>query len=74
MLHEPKGDYPRRPGCTRLVLTRKTGQTIRVRVGGVDVWVRVVEADRGDARLLVEAPASVSVDREEVARRKDGAT
>lgn len=73
MTHEAKGDYPRRPGCTRLVLSRKTGQAIRIRVGLVDTFVTITEADRDQFRVLVEAPANVLVDREEVAERKDGA-
>lgn len=53
-----------------LVLTRKTGQRILIRLGSTTVAVQVCRADRGTARLGIDAPDEVQVDREEVAADK----
>ena len=50
-----------------LVLTRKPGQKIAI---GDDVVVTVVDSRIGQARIGVEAPRRVTVDREEVRRQK----
>ena len=50
-----------------LVLNRKVGQRIRLRLGDVDVWVAVVDVDqRGKVRLGIDAPLDVAVVREEL--------
>ena len=46
-----------------LVLTRKAGESIRI---GSDVCVRVVGVSGGQVRIGIEAPAVISVHREEV--------
>jgi carbon storage regulator len=49
-----------------LMLTRKTGEAIEI---GTGVTVRVMEVRGQQVRLGVEAPASISVHRLEVAER-----
>lgn len=54
-----------------LVLTRKPGQRVRLRVahpegGHTDVWVMLIEMDRNRVRLGFRAPQSVVVVREEL--------
>ena len=51
-----------------LVLTRKAGERIRI---GKGVVVTVLNVDRNTVMLGVTAPADVTVDREEVALRKE---
>jgi carbon storage regulator len=46
-----------------LVLSRKTGEAIRI---GDDIIVRVVEIRGDKVRLAFEAPRTVSVHREEI--------
>jgi len=46
-----------------LVLTRNTGESIRI---GDDVTVRVLDAKNGRVRLGIEAPKSCPVHREEI--------
>lgn len=50
-----------------LVLTRRIGETIVID-GGIEVTVVAVQGDK--VRIGVTAPPSVSVDREEVRRRR----
>jgi carbon storage regulator len=50
-----------------LVLTRKTGERVRI---GTSVVVTVVAIDQGRVRLAFDAPAHVAIDREEVRRRR----
>lgn len=49
-----------------LVLSRKTGERIMI---GEEIEVQVVEIGVGRVRLLIRAPKSVSVHREEVAAK-----
>lgn len=49
-----------------LVLTRKLGESIRI---GDDIVVKVVELDSRHVKLGIEAPRSVSVNREEIYER-----
>jgi carbon storage regulator len=49
-----------------LVLTRKLGESIRI---GDDIIVKVVELDSRHVKLGIEAPRSVSVNREEIYER-----
>ena len=46
-----------------LVLTRKLGESIRI---GDDIIVKVVELDSRHVKLGIEAPKSVSVNRQEI--------
>jgi carbon storage regulator len=46
-----------------LVLTRRTGQSIRV---GDDIVITILEATRDQVRIGIRAPRSVGVHREEV--------
>ncbi|MBN1601467.1 MAG: carbon storage regulator CsrA [Chitinispirillaceae bacterium] len=46
-----------------LVLTRKLGETIRI---GDSITIRVVDLDGRHVKLGIEAPKSVSVNREEI--------
>jgi carbon storage regulator len=48
---------------SRLVLTRKPGQTVEI---GPDVVVSVYEIREGQVRLVVEAPADVKIMRGEI--------
>jgi len=52
-----------------LVLTRKKGEQLVIRLGGETVFVRVLEVAGERVRLGITAPLSVAVHREEVARR-----
>jgi carbon storage regulator len=52
-----------------LVLTRKKGEQIVIRLGEETVIVRIADVTRDRVRLGVIAPRSVAVHREEVARR-----
>lgn len=56
---------------SRLVLTRTVGESVVVGSGPDRVVINVVTADRGRAKLSVEAPRSVSVLRGELSRRPD---
>ncbi len=51
-----------------LVLTRKVGERVRLRVGddGPDIWVVLVDNDRGKCRLGFDAPQSVKITRDEL--------
>jgi carbon storage regulator len=46
-----------------LVLTRKTGETIRI---GDHITVRVLEARGSQVRIGIEAPSDVKIYREEI--------
>jgi carbon storage regulator len=46
-----------------LVLTRRLGEKILV---GDNIWITVVEIDRGKVRLGLEAPPHVSIFRQEL--------
>ena len=52
-----------------LVLSRKTEESLVIKVGGETVVIRILHAGSGRARLGVVAPRHVSVHREEVAMR-----
>lgn len=49
-----------------LILTRKNGESIRI---GDDIIIKVVELDNRHVKLGIEAPRSVSVNREEIYQR-----
>ena len=49
-----------------LVLTRKLGETIRI---GDHITVKIVDLDGRHVKLGIEAPKSVSVNREEIYER-----
>jgi carbon storage regulator len=49
-----------------LVLTRKLGESIRI---GDDIIVKVVDLDSRHVKLGIEAPKSVSVNRQEIYER-----
>lgn len=46
-----------------LVLTRRLGEKIRI---GDNIWITVVEIERGKVRIGIDAPPSVSVFRKEL--------
>ena len=46
-----------------LVLTRRTGESIRI---GDDISIRVLEIQRGQVRVAIDAPRRIPVHREEV--------
>jgi len=45
-----------------LVLTRKVGEQINI---GDEIVVRVIEVNRGNVKIGIDAPASVSIYRQE---------
>ncbi len=49
-----------------LVVTRKPGERVRVRIGSVVVWVEVAEVERGKIRLRFDGPPGVEFLREEL--------
>jgi carbon storage regulator len=53
-------------GRMMLVLTRKTKEVIRI---GPDIYVTVLQIDRGKVRLGINAPADVEVVRLELERQ-----
>lgn len=55
----------------KLVLTRKLGEKINIGNGAERVSVTVHEIHRGKVRLLVEAPANIPVNRDEITRLID---
>ena len=50
-----------------LILMRRPGESIYI---GADVVVTLVSLERNRARIGITAPRDVTVDREEIARRK----
>ena len=46
-----------------LVLTRRLGEKIRI---GDNIWITVVEIERGKVRIGLEAPPNVSIFRQEL--------
>lgn len=48
-----------------LVLTRRPGETIRI---GDHISVRVIEIQKGQVRIAIEAPREIAVHREEIYR------
>lgn len=51
-----------------LQLVRKPGQSIRILVAGVEVWVKVDRIEHGRVILRFEAPEQVNIAREELLR------
>lgn len=51
-----------------LILTRRTGESICI---GNDITVTVTGINGGQVRIGVTAPHSISVDREEIRKKKD---
>lgn len=55
-----------------LVLTRRVGETLIIKTAdGIEIKVAVTGINGTQARLGIEAPKSVSVNREEVQQRID---
>lgn len=50
-----------------LILMRRAGESIHI---GQDVVVTLISVDRNRARIGVQAPREIAVDREEIAMRK----
>jgi carbon storage regulator len=50
-----------------LILMRRAGESIHI---GPDVVVTLVSLERNRARIGIQAPRSIAVDREEIAKRK----
>ena len=46
-----------------LVLSRKIGERIKI---GENIWVTIVDADRGKSRIGIEAPIEIEIYREEL--------
>jgi len=51
-----------------LILTRRVGEVINI---GDEVEVRVLKIDKGAIRIGINAPKNISVDREEIYRKKN---
>ena len=49
-----------------LVLTRRIGECIRI---GDDISIRVLEIQRGQVRMAIDAPRDIPVHREEIYRQ-----
>ncbi len=50
-----------------LILTRRTGETLRI---GDDVEVTIMAVNGSQVRIGIKAPRDVAVDRQEIAERK----
>ncbi|HEU4623347.1 MAG TPA: carbon storage regulator [Steroidobacteraceae bacterium] len=50
-----------------LILMRRAGESIHI---GSDIVVTLVSLDRSRARIGIQAPREIPVDREEIAKRK----
>jgi len=46
-----------------LVISRKEGERIKL---GDDIWIELVEADNGKAKISIVAPKDISIIREEL--------
>jgi sRNA-binding carbon storage regulator CsrA len=55
----------------RLILTRKSGERVRVEIGGVVGWVTIVEQRTHSVRVAFEFPRTVTITREEVEPESD---
>lgn len=51
-----------------LVLTRKIGERVRLKVGddGPEIWVMLVDLDRGKCRIGFDCPRDVVITRQEL--------
>jgi carbon storage regulator len=58
---------PTRKGKGMLILMRRPGESIHI---GPNIVVTLVSLERNRARIGIEAPREVTVDREEIARKK----
>jgi carbon storage regulator len=54
-------------GDLMLILTRRTGETLRI---GEDVEVTVMAVNGLQVRIGIKAPRNIAVDRQEIAERK----
>jgi carbon storage regulator len=50
-----------------LILTRRTGETLRI---GDEVEVTIMAVNGSQVRIGIKAPRDIAVDREEIAERK----
>jgi carbon storage regulator len=60
-------ELPSEPEPLMLILTRRTGETLHI---GDDVQVTVMAVNGSQVRIGIKAPRNISVDREEIAQRK----
>jgi carbon storage regulator CsrA len=49
-----------------LILGRKLGERIRLKVNGIEIWVEVNRIAANDVRIGIEAPKEVAIEREEI--------
>lgn len=49
-----------------LVISRRCGEWIRLRLGDADVWVQPSEVGKDKVRLCFEAPRDVQITRDEL--------
>ncbi len=50
-----------------LVLTRYAGERIRMTTAsGEEIWITITEVERGKCRLAIEAPRTITIQREEL--------
>jgi carbon storage regulator len=54
-----------------LILGRKLGERIRLKVNGIEIWVEVNRIAANDVRIGITAPPAVEIVREEVIGRDD---
>lgn len=53
-----------------MIVRRKVGERVRIRVGGVDVWLTLTSVGPSKAGLGIHVPAGVEVLREELIDRQ----
>lgn len=50
----------------RLLIGRRAGQSVRLRLGDTVVWVTIEDRSAGRTGVLIEAPEDVEIDRNEI--------
>ena len=54
-----------------LILTRKKGESIIIGNTGDEIIVTIMEVDKNNVRLGIDAPPEIQVDRQEIRIKKD---
>ena len=55
-----------------LILERKIDERIRVTMGGIEVWIQIVEVRYGRVKVGIDAPREAVIQREEIIVETEG--